>query len=49
MSRFFDAQGLLGRAPAPPLLELELSQIVSAPPKLEVELGRALSQNELEL
>jgi hypothetical protein len=36
-------------APAPPLLELELSQTVSAPPKLGVELGGALSQNELEL
>ncbi|EEC80835.1 hypothetical protein OsI_23436 [Oryza sativa Indica Group] len=32
-------------APAPPLLELELSQTVSAPPKLGVELGGALSQN----
>ena len=36
-------------APAPPLVELELSQTVSAPPKLGVELGGALSQNELEL
>ncbi|EEC80866.1 hypothetical protein OsI_23486 [Oryza sativa Indica Group] len=43
--------GLFGTAPAPapPLLELELSQIVSAPPELGVELGRALSQNVLEL
>uniref|UniRef100_A0A0E0EJ33 Uncharacterized protein n=1 Tax=Oryza meridionalis TaxID=40149 RepID=A0A0E0EJ33_9ORYZ len=42
---------LFGTAPAltPPLLELELSQTVSAPPKLGVELGGALSQNELEL
>uniref|UniRef100_A0A0E0HSS0 Uncharacterized protein n=1 Tax=Oryza nivara TaxID=4536 RepID=A0A0E0HSS0_ORYNI len=32
-------------APTPPLLELELSQTVSAPPKLGVELGGALSQN----
>ncbi|EAZ15284.1 hypothetical protein OsJ_30702 [Oryza sativa Japonica Group] len=36
-------------APAPPLLELELSQTVSAPLKLGVELGGALSQNVLEL
>jgi hypothetical protein len=44
-------KGLFGTAPAPasPLLELELSQTVSAPPKLGVELGGALSQNELEL
>ena len=43
--------GLFGTAPAPapPLLELELSQTVSAPPKLGVELGGALSQNVLEL
>ena len=34
---------------APSLLELELSQTVSAPSKLGVELGRALSQNKLEL
>jgi hypothetical protein len=42
-------KGLFGTAPAPPLLELEFSQTVSAPPKLGVELGGALSQNELEL
>ena len=36
-------------APAPPLLELELSQSISAPLKLGVELGGALSQNVLEL
>ncbi|BAT12527.1 Os11g0131800 [Oryza sativa Japonica Group] len=42
---------LFGTAPALtlPLLELELSQTVSAPPKLGVELGGALSQNKLEL
>nr|BAD28030.1 chaperonin-like [Oryza sativa Japonica Group]BAD28175.1 chaperonin-like [Oryza sativa Japonica Group] len=45
------SSGLFGTAPAlaPPLLELELSQTVSAPPKLGVELGGALSQNTLEL
>jgi hypothetical protein len=45
------SKGLFGTAtaPAPPLLELELSQTISAPPKLEVELGGALSQNVLEL
>ena len=44
-------KGLFGTAPAPApaLLELELSQTVSAPPKLGVELGGALTQNELEL
>nr|BAD73842.1 hypothetical protein [Oryza sativa Japonica Group] len=42
-------KGLFGTAPAPALLELELSQTVSAPPKLGVELGGALSQDELEL
>jgi hypothetical protein len=31
------SKGLFGTAPAPPLLELELGQIVSAPPKLGVE------------
>jgi hypothetical protein len=38
-------QGLSGTAPTPtpPLLELELSQTVSAPSKLGVELGGALS------
>ncbi|EAY89819.1 hypothetical protein OsI_11366 [Oryza sativa Indica Group] len=38
--------GLFGTAPAPapPLLELELSQTVSAPPKLGVELGGALTK-----
>ena len=43
--------GLFGTAlaPAPPLLELELSQTVSAPLILGVELGGALSQNVLEL
>uniref|UniRef100_A0A0E0IHF6 Serine/threonine-protein phosphatase n=1 Tax=Oryza nivara TaxID=4536 RepID=A0A0E0IHF6_ORYNI len=42
--------GLFGTAPAPapPLLELEPSQTVSALPKMGVELGGALSQNELE-
>ena len=41
-------KGLFGTAPAPtpPLLELELSQTVSAPPKMGAELGGALSQNE---
>ncbi len=39
-------KGLFVTAPAPPLLELELSQTVSAPSKLGVELGGALSQNE---
>ncbi len=50
-SSVFTPQGMFGTAPAPtpPLLELELSQTVSAPPKLGVELGGALSQNELEL
>nr|BAD88291.1 hypothetical protein [Oryza sativa Japonica Group] len=45
------SKGLFGTAPAPApaLLELELSQTVSAPPKLGVELGGALTQNELEL
>ena len=38
----------LASASAPPLLELELSQTVSAPPKLGAELDEALSQNELE-
>jgi hypothetical protein len=44
-------EGMFGTAPAPapPLLELELSQTVLALPKLGVELGGALSQNELEL
>nr|BAX25017.1 hypothetical protein [Oryza officinalis] len=43
--------GLFGTAPAPapPLLELEPNQTVSAPPKLGAELGGALSQNELEI
>lgn len=43
--------GLFGTtpAPAPPLLELELSQIVSTPLKMGVELGGALSQNKLQL
>ncbi|EEE59461.1 hypothetical protein OsJ_11653 [Oryza sativa Japonica Group] len=46
-----EGTGLIGTAPAPapPLLELELSQTVSTPPKLGVELGGALSQNVLEL
>ena len=46
-----EAKGLFGTAsaPAPPLLELELSETVSALPKLGVELVGALSQNELEL
>jgi hypothetical protein len=41
-----EGTGLIGTAPAPapPLLELELSQTVSTPPKLGVELGGALSQ-----
>mgnify|MGYP003703090081 CR=1 FL=1 len=44
-------KGLFGTttAPTPPLLELKLSQIVSAPLKLGVELSEALSQNILEL
>jgi hypothetical protein len=42
-------KGLYGTAPASPLLELELSQMVSAPQKIGVELGGALSQNGLEL
>ncbi|EAZ19877.1 hypothetical protein OsJ_35461 [Oryza sativa Japonica Group] len=41
--------GAAAPALAPPLLELELSQTVSAPPKLGVEMGGAVSQNELEL
>jgi hypothetical protein len=51
MNKKGGAKGLFGTAPAPtpPLLELELSQTVSAPPKLGVELGGALSQNVLEL
>jgi hypothetical protein len=42
---------LFGTAPALtlPLLELELSQTVSAPPKLGGEVGGALSKNKLEL
>jgi hypothetical protein len=35
-------------APAPPLLELELSQTILVPSKMGVELGGALSHNELE-
>ena len=51
MQEIAPTKGLFGTAPAPalPLLELELSQTVSAPPKLGVELGGALSQNVLEL
>ena len=50
-STLYVTMGLFGTAPvpAPPLLELELSQTISAPPKLGVELGGALSQNILEL
>nr|BAD36322.1 hypothetical protein [Oryza sativa Japonica Group]BAD36324.1 hypothetical protein [Oryza sativa Japonica Group] len=45
-----DIKGLFGTAPAPapPLLELELSQTVSAPPKLVVELGLGSSTTPLQ-
>ncbi len=45
-----DTVALFGTAPAPalPLLELELSQTISASPKIGSELSGALSQNELE-
>ena len=54
---FYKFKGMFGTAlaPAPLLLELELSQTVlappkaPAPPKLGVELSGALSQNVLEL
>ena len=36
-------KGLLGTAPAPPLLELESSQTVSAPPKLGMELSHKIN------